>query len=696
MTTLTQHERADLTDPGLYINRELSWIEFNSRVLALAARQDLPLLERCRFLGIFYSNLDEFFMVRVAGVQDAIKGDRASSSRDRLPREVVLEALQHRTRELLTRLHLLWQGELLPSLAAAGLPIVAHADLPAHAQRELRERFEREIEPVLTPLAVGPGLPFPFISPLSLNLGVIVRDPSNDETRFARVKVPPGERLIEVDGQRVFLEDLIDAHLERVFPGMVIDARTRFRVTRNADFSISDEADDLLGAVEAQIRRRRFGDVIRLEVEAGAPPAIVSALTGALTVSPGDVFEMPAPLDFSFIFQLTRLDRPELRFETWEPRTPAVLQGRAGRSIFDVIRSGDVLVHHPYEDFTTSVEELIEQAVEDPDVLAIKQTLYRTSGDSPLIPALAAAAESGKQVVCMLELQARFDEARNIRWARHLEQAGVHVVYGLLGLKTHAKLILIVRREGGRLRRYVHIGTGNYNPSTARAYTDFGLFTCHDEITEDVADLFNFLTGFAQPPRYRQVLVAPDHVRSGIVREIRSVVAAHAAGTPGRIVMKMNSLTDGVVIEELYRASRAGVPIDLIIRGICSLRPGVLGVSETIRVVSVVGRFLEHTRAFMFCSGPERRYFLGSADMMERNLDHRVELIVPVLDPAAREDLRRALDLILSDTSLAWQLDSRGTWTRVEADGEPLDSQEAFMQIARERADRRVAGVEPG
>jgi polyphosphate kinase len=469
----------------------------------------------------------------------------------------------------------------------------------------------------------------------------------------------------------------------------VIEA-ARFRVTRDADFSISDESDDLIGAVEAQLRRRRFGHVVRLEVEDTAPARLVEELMTALEVEERETYRTRPPLDFTMLWSLATLDRPNLRDPSWDPRTRPRLRPEDGErlDLFAVIRGGDVLVHHPYDDFHTSVERFVEQAVEDPAVLAIKQTVYRTSGDAPIVPALMRAAEQGKQTVCLVELQARFDEERNIQWARALERAGVHVVYGMSGLKTHAKVALVVRREGDRVRRYVHIGTGNYNPSTARLYTDLGLFTCQEDLAEDVADLFNHLTGFARAPSYRKALVAPDHIRDGIIAEIERVVAAHSPESPSRVVMKMNSIIDGPVIQAIYRASQAGVPVDLIVRGIAGLRPGVEGVSENVRVISIVGRFLEHARIYAFSANGESAYWIGSADMMARNLDNRVELIAPVEDPAAAAEIQEVLDLQLADTALAWELGPDGSWSRVAPEpGEaPLNSQEALMERASRAA----------
>jgi polyphosphate kinase len=683
----------DLSDPALYINRELSWLDFNARVLALAQDPETPLLERCKFLAIFSSNLDEFFMVRVAAVQDALEAGRLPSTPDQLPRDEVLDRVAARVRELTAEQSRVWDEDIRPALAAAGIEVVPYTALTPDERLRIDAQFDREVYPVLTPLAVGPGLPFPYISGLSLNLGLRVRDPVKGETRFARIKVPPRlPRFLPVDDRLVPLEDVIESHVDRLFPGMEVLDTSRFRVTRDADFSISDESDDLLGAVEAQLRRRRFGHVVRLEVEADAPEGLVQDLMEALEVSGRDTFRISPPLDFTSLWMLAGLDRPALRDSPWEPRTRSRLRPEEGErtDLFAAIRGGDILVHHPYDDFHTSVERFVEQAVEDPNVLAIKQTVYRTSGDSPIVPALMRAAEQGKQTVCLVEVQARFDEERNIQWARALERAGAHVVYGLSGLKTHAKLCLVVRREGDRVRRYVHIGTGNYNPSTARLYTDLGIFTCREDIAEDVADLFNHLTGFARPPMYRRTLVAPVHLRDGIIREMERAIDAHSPETPSRIVMKLNSIIDGPIIAAIYRASQAGVPVDLIVRGITGLRPGIPGVSDNVRVISIVGRFLEHARVFAFTVGGETRYWIGSADMMARNLDNRVELVAPVDDPNGCDEIQALIDVQMSDTALAWELGSDAVWRRLlPAPGEePLNSQDALMEHASRQAAR--------
>ncbi len=688
-------QTGDIGDPRLYTNRELSWLDFNARVLALAGDPRVPLLERCKFLAITSSNLDEFFMVRVAAAQEAAEQRRASSTPDQMARHEVLDRVSQRVRAFIAEQMQIWEGQVRPALAAAGIVITSMAALSAEARRELDERFDRQVLPVLTPLAVGPGLPFPYISGLSLNLGLRVRDPRTGETRFARVKVPPGlPRLMPVGGDTfVPLEELMEEHMERLFPGMEIARSMRFRVTRDADFSISDDTEDLLGAVEDQLRQRRFGHAVRLEVQEGAP-RLVEQVTQALELNPRDIYIVPGLMDMTCLWALTRLDRPDLLDPPWHPVTHPRLRGDADErpDMFTIIRDGDLLVHHPYDDFETSVERFVVDAVDDPDVLAIKQTVYRTSGDSPIVPALVRAAERGIQTVCLVELKARFDEERNIAWAREMERAGVHVIHGIPGLKTHAKVCLVVRREGDRVRRYCHIGTGNYNPSTARLYTDVGIFTCRDELTEDVANLFNHITGFGRPPSYAEILVAPLHLRDGLIAEIERVVDAHRRGVPGRVVMKMNALIDGPVIAALYRASQAGVPVDLVVRSIVGLRPGIPGVSENIRVVSIVGRFLEHARIFAFHSGDDVAMWIGSADMMVRNLDHRVEVVTPVRDPAAVAELGEVLELMLADTALAWTLHADGTWARVPVpDGEaPLDSQARLM----ERARRRPAAVE--
>lgn len=678
----------DLTDPGLYLNRELSWLDFNARVLELATDPAQPLLERCKFLAIFSSNLDEFFMVRVASVMDAIDAGRPSSTPDQMAREDVLSGIRERVLSMVAKQGAIWRDELRPALAREGIVVTNIEELPAGALEDLDNRFEREVLPVLIPLAVGPGLPFPYVSGLSLNIGLTVRDPASGESRFARVKVPRMiPRLVRAGEVLVPIEQVIAANLDRLFPGMEITRRVLFRVTRDADFSISDEADDLLNAVERELSRRRFGGPVRLEVEADSSHGLREEIMEGLGVGEREVYPISSLLDLTSLWQVVGIDRPDLKDAAWEPREPARLQGGDEGGMFSEIRRGDILVHHPYDSFEASVARFVREAAEDPDVVTIEQTLYRTSGDTPIVPALMRAAERGKGTVCLVELKARFDEERNIRWAKTLERVGVHVVYGLAGLKTHAKLCLVVRREGGRLRRYAHIGTGNYHPTTARFYTDIGLFTCREDLVDDVADLFNYLTGFSHPPEYRSVLVAPEHLRDGVLEEINRVTARHGAGEPGRIILKLNSLIDGAIIRALFLACQAGVQVELLVRGICGFRPGVPGVSEGIRVTSVVGRFLEHSRILVFESGDERRVFMGSADMMARNLDDRVELITPVADPALAAEMVAMVELMLADTAWAWVLGPDATWTRRSpAEGQAaFSSQDEFMRMAAPR-----------
>jgi polyphosphate kinase len=678
----------DLADPGLYFNRELSWLQFNDRVLRLAEDDAVPLLERLKFCAIYSSNLDEFFMVRVAGMQEYVDAGIDRPREDgRSPAET-LEAIRAEVMAQTSRQTHVLDAELRPALAEHGIRIIGCADVEPRYRAELDERFRRQIFPVLTPLAVGLGRPFPYISNLSLSLAVLVHDPQTDQQTFARVKVPKEmlPRFVPIGDGRTFvpLEDLIAQHLDALFPGMEIIDYDAFRVTRDADLEVSDEADDLLRAVEQELRRRRFGEVVRLEVGAGMSERLREPLIRSLAVEVADVYDVNGLLDLKDLFAVTRLHGfAELRDAPWTPVTQPRLQPDEDEEpdVLAAMRKGDLLVHHPYDSFATSVERLVEQAVADPDVLAIKQTVYRTSDDSPLVPALIRAAERGKQAVCLVELKARFDERANITWARALEQAGVHVVYGLPSLKTHAKCMLIVRREGDGVRHYVHVGTGNYHPTTARLYTDFGLLTCDDQLGLDVADMFNQLTGFARPRRFRRVLVAPAHMRDGIIDEIERTVAVKEAGGEARIAMKMNSLVDKRCIRALYRASQAGVPVDLNIRGICCLRPGVPGVSENIRVVSIVGRFLEHSRIYAFERDGEHTIYIGSADLMPRNLDTRVELLAPVRDGSLRADLIDALEACLADNTHAWELSEDGGWTRrTPGDGPARDVQRELME----------------
>jgi polyphosphate kinase len=685
---------SDLDDPRLYNNRELSWIEFNARVLELAEQDDMPLLERLKFAAIFTSNLDEFFTIRVAGLHDQVDAGLSDPGPDgRTPSEVIDE-LRERIVDLCERQTACVERELRPALAEHGISIVSMDDVAPDQCDALNERFRREIFPVLTPLAVGLGRPFPYISNLSLSLAVLVRDPQTQVTTFARVKVPKEmlPRFVPT-GQRttfVALEDLIAANLDALFPGMEIVDHGFFRVTRDADFDISDEADDLLRAVETELRRRRFGEVVRLEFDRGMSAALRSELTEALEVEERQVYDVDGLLDLTDLWQIVGLPGySELRDPPFTPVTQPRLQGDddEGVDMFATIRAGDVLVHHPYDSFATSVERYVEQAVNDPKVLAIKMTVYRTSDDTPLVRALIRAIERGKQAVCLVEVKARGDERANIQWARSMEEAGVHVVYGHPALKTHAKCLLVVRREGDGARHYVHIGTGNYHPKTARLYTDFGLFTCDEQIGADVADMFNFLTGYARPRRYRRVLVAPNFLRDAMIAEIERTVGAHEEGRPARIALKMNSLVDRRCIRALYQASQAGVRIDLNIRGICCLVPGVPGVSETIRVNSVVGRFLEHSRIFAFQRDDETKVYIGSADLMPRNLDTRVELVTPVDDPSLREDLLDTLERSLADDSNSWDLGSDNVWRRRTPQGpEPRSVQRELMLGHQARA----------
>jgi polyphosphate kinase len=683
---LEREPREEILESDLYFNRETSWMRFNERVLELAEQDSTPLLERLKFAAIYANNLDEFFMVRVAGLHDQVDAGITDPLADgRTPTETI-DGIREKVIGHLRRLTSGLRNELLPQLAEHGVRIVGCGELTAEQRSRLRERFRRQIFPVLTPLAVGLGRPFPYISNLSLSLAVLVRDPVSAATTFARVKVPKEmlDRFVDVDHGHVFvpLEEVIAENLEALFPGMEIVDHGFFRVTRDADFEVSDEADDLLRAVEAELRRRRFGEVVRVEANAGMDPELRAQLIEALEVEERQVYDIDGLIDHHDLMQIYGLPgMAELREPPWTPVTQPRLHAEEGEvDMFAVIRAGDILVHHPYDSFSTSVERFVQQAVADPDVLAVKLTIYRTSDDTPLIPALIRATERGKQAVCLVELKARFDERANIGWARALEEAGVHVVYGHPALKTHAKCILIVRREGDGVRNYVHIGTGNYHPTTARLYTDFGLFTDDAEIGADVADMFNFLTGYARPRRYRKALVAPAYLRDGIIEEIERTVAAHERGEPARIRLKMNSLVDKRCIRALYDASTAGVPVELNVRGICCLKPGLPGISENIRVVSVVGRFLEHSRIYCFDRGDEQTVLIGSADLMPRNLDQRVELITPVEDSALRDDLIDTLERSLADDTHAWELDADGQWTRRTPQGpEPRNVQRELM-----------------
>lgn len=670
MTTATAE--ADLTDASLYINRELSWLDFNDRVLQLGEGGAMPLLERLKFLAIYTSNLDEFFMVRVAGVHEQIEARIDARGPDRLSPSEVMDELVGKLRAMNARHTHQFTDVVRPSLAEHGIRIVGCEESGASPET-IERHFREHIFPVLTPLAIGPGRPFPYISNLSLSLLVKLNDPAADAPLYARVKVPKEvlPRFVEIrKGTFIPLEDIIARHLGSLFPGMEVVAHHLFRVTRDADFEIADEADDLLRAVEDELRRRRFGEVVRLELETGTDPEMRARLLEWLNLAEDQVFTIDGPLDLSDLWEIVGIDgHSDLRQSTWTPVTHPALRPRpeeAGEQpdIFTAMRRGPFLVHYPYQSFTSSVERLVLQAAEDPNVLAIKMTVYRTSNDSELVPALVTAAENGKQAVCMVELKARFDERQNIRWSRELEEVGAHVVHGIPGLKTHAKVILVVRREQNEVRHYVMIGTGNFHAKNARLYEDFGLFTTDREIGLEVADLFNTLTGYAHPQRQQRVLVAPDSMRGPLLELIERTIAAHQAGQPARITMKMNSLVDQRCIEALYRASQAGVPIDLNVRGICCLVPGLPGVSETINVVSVVGRFLEHSRIYAFHFGDSRSVYIGSADLMPRNLDHRVELLVPVEREELQAELYDTLERCFADDTNSWQLRSDGRWHR--------------------------------
>ncbi len=662
--------RAARDQRGPILNRELSWVEFNARVLHEARDARNPLLERVKFLAIFASNLDEFFQVRVSGLRRQNLAGSGHVSSDGLTPAQQLDEIRDRVRELVAE-HSAIFSTIRAELAAEGVEIVDYDEVPEHHEN-LRRRFHDEIFPVLTPLAVDPGHPFPYISTLSLSIAVGLRDPDSSEKRFARVKIPPSlPRLFEVERDRfVLLDQVIEANLDELFRGMEILETHLFRVTRDADIAIEeDEADDLLLAIEEEVRRRRFGEAVRLEVERSMPELTRGLLVKGIGLRGEDCFEIAGMMDLTALWQLADLDRPDLKSPVHIPVVPQRLLPPDEDEVVDVfaqVRSADLLVHHPYESFTGSVERFIAQAADDPEVLTIKQTLYRTSGDSPIVRSLIRAAEHGKQVVVLVEIKARFDEEANIVWARKLEQAGAHVVYGLVGLKTHSKVLLVVRREGNGLRRYVHIGTGNYNSRTARLYVDIGLFSVREELGADVTDLFNVLTGLSRQSVFRRLLVAPMTLRSRFIELVERETANARAGKAARIVLKVNSLVDSQVIEALYEASRAGVEIDCIVRGACCLVPGLPGISERVRVRSIIGEFLEHSRIWMFANGGRPEWYIGSADLMERNLDRRVEVVTPVEDREAQARLARIIEVMLSDDRRSWQLEPDGRWQRTE------------------------------
>ncbi|HEX6248777.1 MAG TPA: RNA degradosome polyphosphate kinase [Nocardioidaceae bacterium] len=678
-----------------YLDRELSWLHFNTRVLELAEDDTVPLLERVRYLEIFSSNLDEFFMVRVAGLKRRIAAGVAVRAASGLMPRDVLERIWSTTGALMERQASLFRDEIIPALEKEDIELLRWHDLSREEQKQLKRQFKERLFPVLTPLAVDPAHPFPYISGLSLNLAVLVRNPQSGKEHFARVKVPPiFPRFVAVGEQRfVPLEDVIAEHLKLLFPGMDVIAVHTFRVTRNEDLEVEeDDAENLLAALEKELLRRRFGPPVRLEVEESMDDHILELLVSELGVSTAEVFRLPGPLDLRGLGVIADLNRAELKYPAFVPSTHtdlAEVESASPVDVFGALQRRDVLLHHPYDSFSTSVQRFIEQAADDPNVLAIKQTLYRTSGDSPIIDALIDAADAGKQVLVLVEIKARFDEQANIRWARKLEQAGCHVVYGLVGLKTHCKLALVVRDEPEGIRRYTHIGTGNYNPKTARQYEDYGLLTANPEIGEDVAHLFNNLSGFSRHTEYRRLLVAPDSVRDGLIEQIRGEVANHADGKPARVRIKANSIVDEAIIDELYAASQAGVPVDLLTRGICAVRPGVPGLSDNIRVRSILGRFLEHSRIFWFENGGSPAAWIGSADLMHRNLDRRVEALVQLPRTVQVEEVGALLDLAFDEGTASWWLQPSGEWERhaVDADGQPLrDLQDALIQSKRRRS----------
>ena len=670
-----------------FLDRELSWLAFNDRVLELAQDTSLELLERAKYLSIFASNLDEFFMVRVAGLKRRIAtGLAVKSASGKTPREVHDSVLE-RSYQLMREHAQTFNDTILPALVANGIEILRWDEISSDEQETLSKLFVDQVFPVLTPLAVDPSHPFPYISGLSLNLAIVVRNPQTNNELFARVKVPPSlPRFLSVNKQRLVpIEDVIAGHSHMLFPGMEVIQQHTFRVTRNEDLEVEeDDAENLLQALERELMRRRFGPPVRLEVEDTVDDHVLSLLISELGVNENEVFRLQGPLDLKSLMELASIDRDDLKRPAFVPHTShalAAVESATAPNVLEVMRNRDVLLHHPYDSFSTSMQLFLEQASEDPHVLAIKQTLYRTSGDSPIVDALINAAEMGKQVLAVVEIKARFDEQNNIDWARKLEEAGVHVVYGLVGLKTHAKLCLVVRSDGGRLRRYVHIGTGNYNPKTARLYEDFGLLTTDSDIGDDVASLFNHLSGYAAQGDYKRLIVAPGGLREELIARIHREIEFAKQGQPAHIRLKCNGLVDEAIIDALYAASQAGVPVDVLVRGTCAIRPGVPGLSENISVRSVLGRFLEHSRVYEFTNGGDLESWIGSADLMHRNLDRRVECLVK-LGSSDAESVRKILDLALASDSASWHLQSDGTWTRHnhDADGELLlDYQEKLI-----------------
>jgi polyphosphate kinase len=712
----------DLRDPQYYFNREISWLEFNNRVLHEAFDPRTPLLERLKFLAIFSSNLDEYFMVRVAALKQQIEAQVSKLSLDGKTPQQQLTLIRQQLHPLVVKQHQHFEQALRPQLAAHGVYLLDYIDLNQEQRIYLKQYFVEQVFPVLTPLAIDPSHPFPYISNLSLNLAVVIRDRETQEELYARVKVPkvlprfiplPIETQVTNRGAKthkavwagVPLEQVIAHNLEALFPGMDIQEYFPFRVTRNADLEVEeDEAEDLLLAIEQELRKRRIGgSVVRMEIHSAMPPTLRSLLLDEMDLSEQDVYEVDGILCLRDLMDLMGLPLPELKDPPWKPATHPRLKRVLESAIddlpsereddfFSVIRKKDLLVHHPYQSFSTSVQRFIEEAAHDPDVVAIKMTLYRTSGDSPIISALITAAENGKQVAVLVELKARFDEENNIIWARKLERSGVHVVYGLVGLKTHTKLVLVVRRESGKIRRYVHVGTGNYNPKTATLYTDLGLFSCQDNLGADVTDLFNYLTGYSRQQLYRQLLVAPVNLRQRIIELIQREIEHHQQAGNGRIVAKMNALVDADIIAKLYEASQAGVKIDLIIRGICCLRPGLAEVSGHIRVISIVGRFLEHSRIFYFHNNGADEVYLGSADWMPRNLDRRVEAVVAVADPDLVKDLQELLGILLADNRQTWELQPDGHYTQRHP--QTADTEQSAQKILMTMAQTESAAAE--
>ncbi|MGO1545631.1 MAG: RNA degradosome polyphosphate kinase [Gulosibacter sp.] len=681
-----------------YIDRELSWLAFNQRVLELGEARDVPLLERTNFLAIFPSNLDEWFMVRVAGLKRRIDTGLDKPTAAGVDSKELLQQIRAKARELQIRHAKMFSEEVRPALANEGIHILGWDELDAGQHDKLTELFATQIFPVLMPLAVDPAHPFPYISGLSLNLSVRVKNPMSGKTDFARLKVPPVlPRLFQVEAPEgetwyILLEDLIAQHLDSLFPGMEVLDHHAFRVTRNEDMLIEeDETENLLQALEKELLRRRFGPPIRLEASDDMDQETLEILKSELDITDDEVTVLPGPLDLTALFGLGKINRPDLKYAPQIPVT--VPEFRTSDSdeqpdIFRTIAERDVLVHHPYESFSTSVQAFIEQAADDPDVLAIKQTLYRTSGDSPIVAALIKAAESGKQVLALVEIKARFDEQNNIVWARKLEKAGVHVVYGLVGLKTHCKLLQVIRREDGRLRTYNHIGTGNYNPKTSRIYEDLGLFTVDDEVSGDITRLFNQLSGYAIERDFKRLLVAPLHLRKGLLELIENEKQAALRGEPSRVRIKVNSMVDEEITDALYSASQAGVPIDIWVRGICSVRPGVPGLSETIQIRSVVGRNLEHSRIFSFHNGGDTQLYIGSADMMHRNLDRRIEALVRLTDPDHIRVITELFDLGMSDAAATWHMLPDASWERRHLDGEGNPLIDVHNEVMRRTSSR--------